>query len=451
MSTRPNHDPSDRLLDLAERALRSVDPGVEAQVVVREGQYTLTRFAGSFIHQNVGERLTKVLFRVAVDGAAAAAGANQADDDTLRSLARRATEAAKVQPPDPEWPGLAPSAPLLHEGSYDPATAHATPDERAERVRAFVDACSGLDAAGYCSSNGVTSAYANTNGQRAVGRTTAAAIDGIASTGGSEGSGRASSVRLSDLDGAVAGRTAAAKARAGVGATDLEPGQYEVVLEPSCVADILLFLAVYGFNGRAFNEQTSFVKLGEAQFDRAISIWDDIGDHRLPGVPFDADGTPKRRVDLVRDGVTTGVVHDRRTARIARAESTGHALEGMASFGAIATNLFVGAGQQSPDELVAGVERGLLVTDFWYSRILDPRTQVVTGLTRNGVFLVEDGRVTRPVTNMRFTQSYVDGLGPGNVVGVGNDLQPVESQFEFPVAVPSLRLASWHFTGGAKG
>ncbi|MFL6138140.1 MAG: TldD/PmbA family protein [Frankiaceae bacterium] len=440
-----------RLHEIADQVLGLVPAGAEAQVLVQTGQEALTRFAGSFIHQNVAETVTNVMLKVTVEGASAVASINQIDADALRGLAGRATDAARVRPADPDWPGLTGPAPLVHEGNYDPATAVASPDERAARVRAFVDACEGLESAGYCNSASSTAVYANSAGQRVAGRTTSATVDGVARTPTSDGSGRASSVRLGDLDGAALGRLAAAKARGAADATDLPPGRYEVVLEPSCVADILLFLDVYGFNGRAVHEQTSFAKLGEAQFDPSIDIWDDAADLRIPGLPFDAEGTPKRRVDLVTGGVTTSVVHDRRTARMSGTETTGHAIPGGESFGAVATNLVIGGGDQRADDLIASVERGLLVTDFWYSRILDPRSQVVTGLTRNGVYLIEDGKVTRPVTNLRYTQSYVEALAPGNVLGIGDDVQPVESQFGFVVAVPTLRLASFNFTGGAKG
>ena len=171
------------------------------------------------------------------------------------------------------------------------------------------------------------------------------------------------------------------------------------------------------------------------------------------GIPFDAEGTPKRRVELVRDGVTTSLIHDRRTAKALGAESTGNAVAGAGPFGALPENLVLRPGSSSRDEMIAAVERGLLVTDFWYTRILDPRTQVVTGLTRNGVWLIEDGRVVRPVTNMRFTQSFLEALSPGNVRSVGSELTLVGGAVFGLGAyvVPALHLASWNFTGGAKG
>ena len=206
-----------------------------------------------------------------------------------------------------------------------------------------------------------------------------------------------------------------------------------------------------GFNGKAVEEGRSFARVGEVQFDRSIVLREDVTDPATIGIPFDIEGTPKQPLDLVRDGITSALLHTRRTAKAARTFSTGHAVEGGSSWGALGANLVVEPGRKSTDELVAGVERGVLVTDFWYTRILDPKTQVVTGLTRNGVWLIEDGRIVRPVTNLRFTQSFLDALGPGAVRGISADQALLLGGWDSIYLVPSLHLASWHFTGGARG
>ena len=441
------------LLDTCDSVLARVGTDAEAEVTVSAGTEALTRFATSFIHQNVADAAQRVHLRVALDGKVAEATANQTDDDALTLLVRSTLEAARLQPVDPGWPGLAPVAEAPAVDHWDDATAAAEPDARAGRVGAFVDAADGLETAGFCSTEGVHVAFANSAGQRLTGRTTAALMDGIARTSTSDGSARAASVRLSDLDGAAIGADAVRRARDGAEATDLEPGRYEVVLSPSCVVNVLGFLANYGFNGRAVEEGRSFARVGEAQFDASITMADDVTHPAAVGIGFDAEGTPKRRVELVREGVTSGLIHDRRTAKALGAESTGNAVAGAGPWGALPANLVLEAGSSAADELIVAVGRGLLVTDFWYTRILDPRTQVVTGLTRNGVWLIEDGRVVRPVTNLRFTQSFVDALGPGQVRGVGSDLTLVGgATFGLGAyVVPSLHLASWNFTGGAKG
>jgi predicted Zn-dependent protease len=440
-------------MDVCEQVLARVGARAEAEVTVTTGTEALTRFATGFIHQNVADAARGIHLRLAVGGRVAEGSANQADDDSLDRLVQSTLDAAVLQPVDAGWPGLAPVAEAPDIDHWDDETATAEPAARADRVGAFVSAAGELESAGYCSTEGVEIAFANSAGQRLVGRATAATMDGIARTGTSDGSARASSRRLADLDGDHVGRLAVERARSSADAGDLEPGHYEVILSPNCVTDMLYFLAVYGFNGRAVEEGRSFARVGETQFDRSLTLADDVTHSVSMGVPFDAEGTPKRRVELITDGLTAGLVHDRRTAMALDAESTGNAVLGGASFGAIPGNLVLALGSATRDELIGSVRRGLVVTDFWYTRILDPRTQVVTGLTRNGVWLVEDGRIVRPVTNLRFTQSFVEALGPGAVLGVGSDLTLVSggSFGDGAFAAPSLHLASWNFTGNAKG
>jgi predicted Zn-dependent protease len=445
-------------LDTAERVLRIVrdraGASAEAEVGVRRGTDALTRFATSFIHQNVAEEVSHVHLRIALDGRTAGSSLDgPVDDDTLGRLVDNVLAAARVAPHDPDWPGLTPPTAPPAVDHWDAETAAAGPAERAERVRAFVDAGEGLETAGFCSTSAIRAAFANSAGQAVTGRMTRSTLEGIARTPTADGLGRATSVGIGGIDGAVQGAIAADRARRASDPTDLEPGRYEVVLTETGVADILTFLLAHGFNAKAVGEGRSFVRLGERQFDPAISIRDDVGDPGMTGLGFDDEGTPRRPVEVVDDGVVRAILHTRRTARQAddSAESTGHALEGGSAYGALGANFVMAPGDRSADELVAGVERGLFVTDFWYTRILDPKTQVITGLTRNGVWLIEDGRLGRPVRNLRFTQSYVEALAPGAVRAVGRERELVVGGWGSTHLVPGLHLASWHFTGGAKG
>jgi predicted Zn-dependent protease len=452
---------ADGELAVCDRVLEIVGATAAAQVRVSSGRRSLTRFANSLIHQNVAEDKCAVTLTLVADGRLARAGTNRVDDDALRALVERTREAAGLRPPDPDWPGLAPPAPVAPVDRYDRATDEASPRQRAEVVAAFLDAAggTGMLGAGYCQTTSEVAGFANSDGQRLTGRSTQATIDGILRQGSADGSGSQTAVDLASLDGASAGQDAAARAALGAEAIELPPGRYEVVLEPACVADICQFLAGLGFNAKMHADGRSFVHLGEAQFDPAVSLWDDATDNRAVGLGFDAEGTPKRRVPMVESGVSVGLVHDRRTAAKAGTTSTGHAIEGGERFGAYPTNVFLGAagdvgsGTGAPasggtlDQVVGAVRRGLLVTDFWYTRILDPKTQVVTGLTRNGLFLIEDGQLSRGVRNLRFTQSYAGAVAPGHVKGIAPDARLVNSS----AFVPSLHLASWNFTGGARG
>jgi predicted Zn-dependent protease len=456
MAWDPDADPiAQRGFATCDRVLELVGDRADALVTCGQGTNALTRFANSRIHQNMASDDDQVRLRVVVDdGRIAQATTTRTDADGLRRLVEGTVAAARLCPPDPDYPGLAEPGRVAEVDHFDAATAAASPDARAEVVADFVGAGPDLESAGYCSTDATTHVLCSTTGLRYASRSTMAQIDAIhraAAVDGppTDGYGQITSQRLSDLDGRRVGEVAAAKATGGANPIELEPGSYEVVLEPRAVAAVLLFPAWLGFNGKAHAEGTSFVHLGEQQLDERISIWDDGTDPRALGRPYDAEGTPKRRVDLVADGVTVGLAHDRRSAALAGVESTGSSI-GQESFGGYPGDLFLEGGDESPEVLVGGVERGLLVTDLWYNRILDPKTQVVTGLTRNGLFLIEGGEVVGPVQNLRYTQSVVGALAPGHVLGIGNDAQLVGNEGGI-VHVPSLRLASWAFTGGARG
>ncbi|MFG2058207.1 TldD/PmbA family protein [Micromonospora sp. NPDC048930] len=469
-------------LDLAGRVVelvrRLAGPDAQAEVVVTRSELALTRFANSFIHQNVAESGTTVRLRLHADGRTAAGGGSLVDAAGLTALVERTLAAARLCPPDPAWPGLTPPAPVPPAAVFDEATAYAPPDERATRVRAFVDAVEGLEAAGYCRTAYRSGAFANSAGHSAVGRTAEAAMDGIARTGGADGVARLCADRLADLDGAALGARAGAKARAAADPVELPPGRYEVVLEPAAVGDLLQNLAWYGFNGKRYTERQSFAEPGGAQFDPAVTLVDDP--LHGSGLPYDLEGTPRRALPLVEAGTTRAVAHDRRSGAEAGTGSTGHGMVGGSTFGPIPRNLRLlpaadaatggptGGGPLAAEQvsggvtgavadpdtaaLVGGMTRGLLVTDFWYTRVLDPKRLVITGLTRNGVWLVEDGVPTRAVRDFRFTESYPRALGPGRVLGLGRI--PVRQPDRVDGAWwegPPVRLGSWNFTGGASG
>jgi predicted Zn-dependent protease len=440
--------------ELCERVLEVIGTRAEAIVTVASARQGLTRFANSFIHQKVAEDVVHIALRATVDARSATATTTDTSAEGIGGLVDRTIAAARLRPPDPYWPGLAPRADAAPSDHFDSATADASPAARAEQVGAFIAATNGLECAGFCATDGVTVALGNSAGARHHGRHSSAHIDGIARTATADGSASQLSSSLEVIDGAAAGSVAAAKARASADPVDIDPGIYEVVLEPTCVASMLDFLAYAGFNAKAHGEGRSFAHLGEQQFDASVTMWDDATDARSLGVSFDAEGTPKRPVELVTGGTTTGLAHDRRTALRAGVESTGHS-SGDDSAGPVPVNMILGGGDRSLDELVASVTRGLLVTEFHYIRILDPKTQVCTGITRNGLFLIEGGEVTKGVKNLRFTQSFVSALGPGKVLGVGNDSRLTRGHLGQLLGnshiVPSLHLAAWNFTGGAKG
>jgi predicted Zn-dependent protease len=438
--------------ELAAKVLEMVGDRAEAEVLASEGISSLTRFANSFIHQNVAEHIESVNLRVAVDGRVASARTTVGDDKALARFVDDALETASRQPVDNDWPGLTAPSPVPDVEHYDAPTADASPVARAELVKEFVDQGKGLLAAGYCETEGQRHTFMNSAGQQASRRETSAILDGIHRTSTSAGSGHAASSAIGDIDAAAVGALAAKRARDSEKTFDAKPDAYEVVLAPEAVASIAVFLAFYGFNAKSLAEGQSFVDLGAVQFDPAFRFWDDATDPRTKGIVFDSEGTPKGKLDLVKDGISTAVAHDRRTAKKAGIPSTGHGFPGSETFGPAPFNLFVGAGSAAEEELIAGVERGIYVSTFNYCRVLDPKPLIVTGLTRNGTFMIENGRITGGVSNLRFTQSFVEALASGSVTGVGSNDRFADSEFGAGfVYAPSMSLASFHFTGGAEG
>ncbi|MDT5031340.1 MAG: hypothetical protein QOC94_1511 [Actinoplanes sp.] len=455
-----------RVVELVRHA---AGPAAQAEVVAAHVAEALTRFANSAIHQNVADATTTVRLRLHLDGRTAAGSTTRVDAEGLQALVDRTIAAARLGPPDAAWPGLAPPRALHPHEELDEATARATPQERAARVRDFVAAAGGMETAGYCRTNYATAAFANTAGQAVEGRFAEAAMDGIARNAGADGVARLATGRLAELDGAVLGARAAAKARAAGSPIELPPGRYDVVLEPDAVADVLANLAAFGFNGKSYAHHQSFAELGVQQFDPAVTLIDEpIGGPGAPApdLPFDTEGTPRASLVLVQDGTTVGITHDRSSAAEVGAVSTGHATPASRGWGPYATHLRLAPGAATPTgdggatgptaesarALVAGIERGLLITDFWYTRVLDQKSLVVTGLTRNGVWLVEGGEVTAAVGNMRFTQSYPQALGPGLVRGIGAEAIQLPDRWSgMRYVAPALHLASWNLTGNASG
>ena len=473
--------PEERLATVAVELATAAAPDAEVDGSADRNRLALTRFANSVIHQNVAEDVTTVRLRLHREGRTATGSATVVDESGVPALVERVLEAVRVAPLDPGWPGLAPMAAPAPTAPLDPATAAATPTDRAQVVRAFVDAAGGLEAAGYVRTNHWTGGFVSSAGQVVTGEAAECGMSAIARHDGADGVARHAPGRWAELDGAALGASAAAKARASADPVELPAGRYEVVLEPSAVMDVLQALAYAGCNGKAWNERRSFVRLGEDQLDPAVTI---VDDPLSAGYGYDRDGTPHQRLVLVDGGTSVAVTHDRRSAAEAGTESTGHANDAAFSFGPTASHLTLlpsdadpAAARSGADaaggpivdepfadgpfadasvaELVAGVDRGVLVSDLWYTRLLDPRTLVLTGLTRNGLWLIEDGELAGAVRNFRFTQSYAQALMPGNVKRVGRTATPIPGDTYAATSplwtCPALHLASWNFTGGASG
>ncbi|MDP9340783.1 MAG: TldD/PmbA family protein [Actinomycetota bacterium] len=426
--------------------LKGVD-GVEVLLMHEWGG--LTRFASSSIHQSTWREDTGLRVRVISKGRVGVAATNQLSPEGAREAAASAKEMAEVVSPDPLFPGLAPKAEVPEKDAYDEATASVTPEDRADGVAALVGhVADGFHAAGSYETQGLELAIANTEGQFCYQPVTQASVTALVS-GGEGGAGYVESwaVRAGELDLEAIGRRAGRKAADSQNPRDLDPGHYEVVLEPAAVATLIAFLAYLGFSGRALTEGRSCLtgKQGQQVASPLVTIVDDATTPGTSGATFDFEGTPKRRVELIRDGVFLDGVYDRRSARQAGKESTGHALPPPSPDGAFPMNLSVSGGDASIEDMVAATERGLLVTRFHYSNVAHPTLAVITGMTRDGTWLIENGEIKHPVKNFRFTQSILEALT--NTEMVSKDTEMVSEFFFSASRVPALKVSKFHLTG----
>jgi predicted Zn-dependent protease len=438
----------DDIRTVSEAALDT--PGADGvEVLVMHEWGGLTRFADSAIHQSTAREDTGVKVRVVSGGRVGVASSNDLSKDGAAAAARSALELAGMSAPDPNFPGLAPPGDVagLEEG-FDQETADAGPERRAEGVAALVEALGGgFHAAGAFETSASEVAVANTEGAWCYGPMTHAQVTTVVSGDDGAGFAEVTVPRVADLDPASVGQRAFAKARDSRGPHDLEPGRYEVVLEPPATATVLAFLAYLGLGGRAIIEGRSCFsgRIGEKLMGDRVTIYDDALSPLTIGLPFDFEGTPKRRVDLIVDGVVKGGVHDRRSAKQAGTESTGHALPPPNPEGPFPLNLFMEPGDSSIEEMVRSISRGLLVTRFHYSNVVHPREAVITGMTRDGTWLIEDGEIVHSVKNFRFTQSIIEALRDVELIGRDTELA---SEFFFASSrVPALKISSFNFTG----
>jgi PmbA protein len=394
-------------LELAERALRAAE-GDEALAVVRNERSGMARFAGSEVHQPTLIENDVVELQIVRDGQLGIASANRTDDDGLRALAARAGEAADSAPPNPDFPGLAPPAEPAAVGGYDEETAALSAEEQARLAAAAIDA-SELDLYGFFTSGLSELALASSTGLAVSQPMTDVAVLALAAVNGASGYAEQTGWRLADVDPAAASAQAVEKAKLTRGAVELEPGSYPAVLEPPAFAELLAYFAYDAFGALGLLEERSYAfdKLGQKVFDERFSLADDALDPRGLPKAFDFEGTPKQRVELVRDGVLSGVVWDRETAKRAGGgqQSTSHGPpSSLRSWGPLPFALSVTGGEaDSAEQLAEALGDGIYVTRLHYLSVVDPREGVVTGMTRDGTFRIRGGKIAEPLMNLRFT------------------------------------------------
>jgi PmbA protein len=416
------------------------------------GESGLTRFANSTIHQNVFEVNSKIYFRAALGRKIGVASTNSFTAADLEKALSNAVEIARNQRENPHFPGLPPKQAILSLNTHVEKTARFTPIQRAQEIKKIFDKAKvhDLTAAGSFSTGESEIAVVNSNGVACYQPLTSTFINIVVTGDNSSGYADQLSRDVDDVDVENLAQIAIQKCLDSKDPQGLEPGEYDVVLEPTAVASLLEWMNYIGFGSKPFQEGTSFLsnRIDKKIMGENVTIYDDGKDESAIAFPFDFEGVPKQKVSLIDGGVAKGVVYDSISAHKDKVKSTGHALTPDSSEGALALNLFIQGGDSSVEKMIKSTERGLLVTRFHYiNGLIDTTNALLTGMTRDGTFLIENGKVKHGVKNLRFTESMLKAFS--NVAQISADRKLVNSWWADVgcVVAPAMLMKNFKFTG----
>jgi PmbA protein len=444
-------------------AIKKHSTADEIEVLIFGGRSALTRFANNTIHQNVAEENYNVSVRTAFGGKTARATTNKFDDESLKRVVQASENLARVQHPDADLLPVAdagegaratPTVPSRHFAQ----TGATSPQQRAEAVKKIVGVAEKhkLTTAGTFSTAESEEGIFNSRGLTDWHRQTSSEVSITMLAGDSSGWQKANSPDVTQLDPMALAEIAASKAIESAGPREIPPGKYTVILDPAAVLDLVGFM-FFDFGGLAILDQRSFLnnRVGTQIFGKNINVWDDVAHPLQSGTPFDGEGMRRQRVQLVENGVVKRLVYARATAekmkrsehkeKVGPIEPTGHGFPVPNEMGEAPMNIVFGAPREAKtvNQMIAGTERGVLVTRLWYIREVDPYEKILTGMTRDGTFLVEKGKICHGVRNFRFNQSLIHMLS--NVEDMGTPLR-ASGEESFDMVVPAMKVREFNFT-----
>ncbi|HKV49487.1 MAG TPA: TldD/PmbA family protein [Candidatus Acidoferrales bacterium] len=433
---------------IAERVLKIAKAtGMDgAEVDAGANVDALTRFANNTIHQNVAEETLAISFRAIVDGRTARATTNKTDDESLQRLVASAASLAKNQPKNPDL------LPLLGKQKYQKvsrffsSTAETTPQDRAKAVAKVckMAARRKQTSAGIYVSGSSQSILANSKGLFARYEQTRAEFSVTILESDSSGWAKANAPDIRKIDPLALAESASEKSAKSRKPRELPPGHYVAILEPAAVLDLMGFL-FFDFGGTAVLDERSCLtgRMGKKLFGDNITVWDDAYHPLQTGQQFDGEGEPRQKVLLVDRGVPKNLVYARSPAKKMKAKPTGHGFPLPNDFGEAPMNIVFAGGDKSIDEMILSTARGVLVTRLWYIREVDPYAKILTGMTRDGTFLVENGEIAGGVRNFRFNQSVIEMLA--NVEMLGPAVRSAGEE-AFEMVVPAMKVRDFHFS-----
>jgi PmbA protein len=433
---------------IAERVLKLAKSSEAAETEIDIGATTdaLTRFANNTIHQNVAEHTLGISVRAVVDGRTARATTNKTDDESLRRTVEIAISLARNEPENPDLLPMLRAQKYQKVSRFFPATAAATPEDRA---RAVARVCKMADknkqtAAGIFASGSSQTVMANSKGLFAHYEQTRSEFSVTILESKSSGWAKSNSPDIRTLDPEALAESASRKAAESREPREIPAGRYTTILPPSAVLDLVGFL-FYDFAGTAVLDKRSCFtgRMGKKLLGDNITLWDDVYHPLQTGPPYDGEGLPRQKVLLVDKGVPRNLVYSRATAKKMKAKPTGHGFSLPNEYGEAPMNLVFAGGAKSLDEMVRTTERGILVTRLWYIREVDPYEKILTGMTRDGTFLIENGHIAGGLRNFRFNESIIEMLAKVEMLGPAVRAAGEES---FEMVVPAMKVRDFHFS-----
>ena len=443
-------------LDLIERALAAAGAD-EADAALVATDRNISRFANSNLHQNMSETAAELTLRVVIGGATGVASTTLFDDDEIARTAELAREAARHARPLPSFKGLyrGNGRPLLQKlDTFDEATASIAPAAKASELRDMFDRgrARGIEFAGAYSTAVIGVGCGNTHGVRRYCRVSSADATVIAVNGARSGYATRCARKASTVDVTSLGEEASQKATLHADrVVAFEPGTYDVILEAAAIAEVLDWLNMIAFSGQAYEDGSSFFvgNVGSRLLSEELTVADDATDETFLPFPFDLEGMPKHRVELIDGGTIRTPVVDKAWSDRLGLPPTANAWHLGAPDHGSAFHLSVSPGDASRESLIESTERGIWVTRFNYvNGLLEPKSAMMTGMTRDGTFLIRDGRVAGRLPNLRWTQSIVEALA--NVTGLSRDRRAVSTWYNpfGGTIAPVMRIRGWNFTAG---
>jgi predicted Zn-dependent protease len=449
-----DQDQARELIDIAVKyGKRKKVDGIEA--IVDASDVATSRFANNGMTQNQSPEHISISVRVQNKGKQARLSTDKISPQSIRELVDNAITSASYLEPDEEMLPMLPAQKRSEQKSvnrYDGRTARFTAEQRAKGIAQMVSVAenNGLIAAGIFSTGTWAEAIGNSEGlfryHRETGAEVSVTMKYIDESSGTDSTGWAKlhSPRVSDIDCTALAERAAQKAVASANPEEVDPGKYTVILEPSAVLDLVCFLW-HDLTGTSFQDKLSCFldKLGQKVVGPNINISDDVYHPLQAGAPFDGEGMQRQALELIKGGVLERLVYGRKSAAKAGRQPTGHGLVEPSAEGEMPTNIVVSGGSVSLEQMIRTTQRGILLTRVWYVREVDPTTKIVTGMTRDGTFLVENGQIKCGIKNMRFNESLLEMLS--NVVALGPSVRAAGEEGE-PAVVPPMKVENFNFS-----